>query len=229
MNNNYETAMRYKTVPLSTDEYQRIKDYINGPCRHYILGRIYNSEKTRGYGFGGDIKVFCDQYGYSISSMEKFGSYAIAIDRLQLISSDLVISIIEGNVRLSLVNTILAARMKPDELFEIVRLLSDKSIKISQLFPKQLNKEDKTLPTQSIVAPKIEKQLSIKDTPSYDPDASVSSLTYTIPSWVNAIEKAFINVDLSTISVKARYKLRKEVVLLADTAGAFLDALREER
>ncbi len=48
---------------------------------------------------------------------------------------------------------------------------------------------------------------SIKDMPNYDPDAYVMSLAFTIPTWIQSIEKASANTEIGKISRNAKMKL----------------------
>lgn len=51
----------------------------------------------------------------------------------------------------------------------------------------------------------------IKITPQYDPDAEVSSLALTIPSWISSINRTRNNVNFYAITDNARDKLRSEL------------------
>ena len=229
MNNNYDLAMWYKDTPLTVENYRTIQDSINDSCRHYILGRACIAEKKRALTSGDNLDTLGREFGYARSSVDRFVSFAKAIDYLQSVAPELVKKILEGNIRLSMENTILLSHKETSEIFRISEHLSDKRVKVSDVFPCEVSKARKKSKPKKIAAPVMKKASTNKDTPIYDPDAPVSSLSYTIPSWVNAIEKVFMNVDFSTISAKARYRLRKELVVLADTAGVMLDIIREEK
>jgi len=228
MGKNYNLAMRYKDTPLPIETFNSIRGSINDACRHYILGRACIAEKERLLSSGSNLHDLGSEFGYAQSSVQKFVAYAKAIDYLQSISPELVMKILEGNIRLSMENTMRLSHEEVNEIFRIAELLSDKDIKVSDIFPCRESKTRKELRPKQTAVLVNEKPATIKDTPTYDPDAPVSSLSYTIPSWVSAIEKVFMNIDLSAISIKARYKLRKELVILADTAGVLIDTLREK-
>ena len=65
----------------------------------------------------------------------------------------------------------------------------------------------------------------IKITPKYDPDAEVSSLALTIPSWVSSINRTRDNADFSAISVRARDKLGNELIKMLDSIRLLLNEL----
>ena len=229
MSRNYDLAMQYKDTHLTVEMFRTIQDSINDACRHYILGRACITDKERLMASGDNLKILGNKFGYAKSSADKFVLYAKAIDYLQTVAPDLAKKILEGNIRLSMENTLLLSHKNTNEIFRISGLLSDKNVKVADIFPPRGSQTRKKSRPKQTAVPVKEKPATIKDTPTYDPDAPLSSLSYTIPSWVSAIEKVFMNVDLSTISVKARYRLRKELVVLADTAGVMLDILREEK
>ena len=55
---------------------------------------------------------------------------------------------------------------------------------------------------------------SVKDMPEYDPDAEISSMIYTIPSWINSISR-LISTDFSKVTNNAKLKLLNELDNLA--------------
>lgn len=59
--------------------------------------------------------------------------------------------------------------------------------------------------------PQVDIKPQIKITPQYDPDAEVSSLALTIPSWISSINRTRKNVNFHAITDNARDKLRSEL------------------
>lgn len=57
-------------------------------------------------------------------------------------------------------------------------------------------------------------KISVKDMPSYDPDAEIASLTLTIPAWVSSIRRVNQSVNFSAIFSGAKQAARKELILL---------------
>lgn len=66
----------------------------------------------------------------------------------------------------------------------------------------------------------------VKEMPAYDPDAEISSLTFTIPSWISSINRACSAADLSDITDNARSKLEKELTELKETINNMLVAIK---
>ncbi len=69
---------------------------------------------------------------------------------------------------------------------------------------------------------------SVKDMPGHDPDAEISSLTLTVPSWVSSIDRTRSMANLGGISGDARRKLEKELLVLKETIDTMLAAIKEE-
>ena len=63
--------------------------------------------------------------------------------------------------------------------------------------------------------------------PDYDPDAEVTGLTLTIPSWATSISRTCSNTDLSSISLKARMNLEHALLNLQATIEELLQAIKE--
>ena len=64
--------------------------------------------------------------------------------------------------------------------------------------------------------------------PAFDPDAEISSLTLTIPSWSSSIERTRNNADLSIVSPKARNNLILALGRLQNTVDEMLSAIKED-
>ena len=64
--------------------------------------------------------------------------------------------------------------------------------------------------------------------PLYDPDAEISSLVLTIPSWISSIDRTRSSANLQGISSNARSKLDEELSRLKKTIDTMLFAIKEE-
>ena len=63
--------------------------------------------------------------------------------------------------------------------------------------------------------------------PEYDPDAELSILTLTIPSWRGIMSRVVIALSLHPVSNKAKTKLKNELVLLSQSLFEILKAIME--
>ena len=69
---------------------------------------------------------------------------------------------------------------------------------------------------------------SVKDMPQFDPDAEITGLTLTIPSWGSSIERIRTKTNLSIVSANARVKLIDALHDLQRIIDDMLVAIKEE-
>ena len=69
---------------------------------------------------------------------------------------------------------------------------------------------------------------SVKDLPTPDPDAEVSSLALTIPTWVNSIRRKCNATTFEDVSCEAKEKLMTELFNLQDEVASTISYLRED-
>ena len=146
------------------------------------------------------IKLGLD-YHLSSSTVVKYAQYARAIDSLRKDFPEYGEQILTGELKISQDNVIELAR-KPKSKIKVILVLTSKAKRIytSDLEYDENSKAYKTASAGT-------KGSSIKDMPVFDPDAYVSSLTLTIPSWINNIKRTAKNSDINIISDKAKVSL----------------------
>ena len=233
MKNSYEIVKLYRDVPPTTEETKKFAGKITKECQYYLMGKICLHERSKEEHKNETVEWIYAQIGkdfnYAEGSMRRFVTFTRAIDRLQGIAPEIIPDIIEGNVRLSIENTLTLSKKQRDEILNIVEQLSDSSLPVNRIFPEHpshrpgIRKHKKKK-----IQAQEENLTSVKDSPGYDPDAQTLSLTYTIPSWIGAIDNVFMATDFSVISSKTRYKFRKELRSLIDTAEIILDMIKEK-
>jgi hypothetical protein len=68
---------------------------------------------------------------------------------------------------------------------------------------------------------------SIKQTPPHDPAVLANSLIFTIPSWINAIERAALETNYKKISDLTHKKMKQALHSLSETANTMLEIMEE--
>ena len=63
--------------------------------------------------------------------------------------------------------------------------------------------------------------------PDFDPDAEITGLTLTIPSWTSSINRTRNHTDLNSISLKARMNLQHALFILQATIDELLQDIKE--
>lgn len=67
----------------------------------------------------------------------------------------------------------------------------------------------------------------IKVTPKHDPDAEITGLTLTVPSWVSSIERARNLANMNAASAGAKSKLEEALLALQEKVSEILSDIRE--
>ena len=76
---------------------------------------------------------------------------------------------------------------------------------------------------------KVQAEAKIKQMPAFDPDAELSSLTLTIPSWKGSLDRILSVSDLSIATETAKNRLEEQLQGLSGSVDTLLNALRENR
>ncbi|MDE6593697.1 MAG: hypothetical protein K2K57_11635 [Oscillospiraceae bacterium] len=176
--------------------------------------RAFHEEKNRSFentAAGIRMRIAKD-FSVSQASVQGYEMYAEAIDIIRSVSEEFALNILGSKVKISQKNVIAISKMPHEE----IKKIKDENYNIMYV---KLHGSDnnKNCP----------RNFYIKQMPVYDPDAEVSSLTLTIPSWLGMITKVYINTDFDSISIEARYKLNKELCCLRDIAAEIIAKIGE--
>lgn len=164
-----------------------------------------------------------EEYNISHASILNYEKYAQALDSLMRVTPALVPKILSGNIKISLENAIELSQLASQDIKHLNQLISDDATGLTENLRKIIFKRK----SQAAKAPLAISIGSVKDMPVYDPDAEISSLTLTIPSWVSSINRVHFTADLSDITDNACRKLEKELMELKETIDSMLTAIKE--
>jgi len=230
--NSEKLAIWYRDVPITIDEFNRLEGKITKECKKYLIGKtcVWEKNKRCAEERVKDIYTRLGQvFGYVEPSLKRLVNYAHAIDHFQRIVPDIASDILAGRTRLSLKDAIVLARMDVSDIRVIMERLACEETPATVIFKEQIE-ESKTKKRRGRPKRKYPKApaISIKDTPPYDPDAQAVALSFTIPSWVNAIDKIFMSDGLHKISKTARNKLAGELTALKDISDIMIAMLSDD-
>ena len=168
--------------------------------------------------------------GFSLSSSAvlKYSQYASALDSIRGQDPMIFERIISGEVKVSHKNILDISNLSGDDMRFLHSCFKEKNrthITHSEIWHElSWNRVHPTLPTSRkkpvVTAP-------IKQMPAYDPDAEISSLSLTIPSWISSIERTVSNADFSSATDSAKNKLREQLNALRK-AAEFLYSYTQE-
>ncbi|MBE6980697.1 MAG: hypothetical protein E7437_00040 [Ruminococcaceae bacterium] len=160
----------------------------------------------------------------SQGTVQKYAMYTRALEEIGKVCPTIVPKILAGMYKISHKNLLELSRMEPSEMRKVVRKLE-----VAQQPFVQYNKTRREIqpPSSNGKAQPVQKP-SVKDMPVYDPDAEITGLTLTIPSWSSSIERTKNKADLSSISNKARNHLIEALAELQIKIEDMLDAIKED-
>lgn len=169
--------------------------------------KISNRERT--------ATALAREYNVASATVRKYAYYSRTIDKLAKKNPELVSEIFKGNIKISYESICKLNKKQKETLKNIKKEIdkkTQKNISYSEL--------RKIIPERSV----NQIQVKVKETPIYDPDADISSLSYTIPAWVSSIERTFSLVDFNKITPQARSRVQGELKKLKETIDIMLEA-----
>lgn len=211
-------------------------------ARHFLIGKQYEAEKVismnrnpqgvNQHSVGENrqerathrrtAQRIGEENHISGGSVEKYATYAKAVDEIQHKNPEMAASILAGKYKISHNNVLELAKL-PEEKIEKVRQRIESLQK-----PMGLYGQIRTILQTSEDRIKEQEPLTttVKDMPKYDPDAEIVGLSLTVPSWTSSLER-IRQKDLSDVSDKAKQDmaknlndLKRQIDILLNTIGA---------
>lgn len=158
-----------------------------------------------------------DENHVSYATVAKYGSYMKAIEAIREKSPELAQRILSGRYKLSHNALMDLVRLSAEEIAHVNAKLN----KSTSPYAQYNSNASRGRHSNSMVS-------SIKEMPAFDPDASITELSLTIPTWVGSIERTMKNTDLSIVSDSARKKLILMLASIIDVAQNFKAQAEED-
>lgn len=183
----------------------------NKPCNKYETARVIGLN-----------------FAISYATVLKYEAFAVAIDSLKEKEPVIASRILSGKSKVSHENTVELSRLPKDELKYLREIFTNN--KTEHIGFSEIRHELRWKHIQTPV-PKEKPSVNIplKKIPKYDPDAEISSLSLTIPSWVSSIERSGNSTDFSSISASARAKAIKQLSILEEATKSILRQIEETK
>ena len=168
----------------------------------------------------------------STGTVHKYHLFQEAADAIRQIAPDLGDRIICGDLKISHENVINLSRYPAEDIKTLEKSVVSGNLKYLNLsdIQHEISWARYTQHISDIGIKKKEQssvEAQIKKMPKYDPDAEVSSLAYTIPSWCNIITNTMKTSNLSQISMAARKRLAGQLLTLNAQTKLLLESLKE--
>lgn len=234
----------YESVALVC-EHQLKRIDITSELQKYFIGKMYrakimlnkqnncnysfpewcnsNSKQPASYQSSRNIlNNIGNKYKVSGSSVCKYDLYSRAIDKLTDMNSISVSDILYGKTKIPIENIVMLSRMSDKDIEYLKILFCENFYKLSGYIFISNEKDENISPPQAI------NTAQIKNMPEHDPDSMFSSLTYTIPSWVNFIKRTMSESDMTATTFSAKMNLYKQLNYLREIIDLFLVKLEEK-
>lgn len=167
-----------------------------------------------------------EEHHISHGTVQKYANYSRALDEISKHEPKLTAKILSGNYKISHKNVVELSKLSPEEMKRVNRRIDRSSAPFVQYKRTRTvinnGKRESEIPDEP-------QGPSVKDMPTFDPDAEISSLTLTIPSWSSSIERTRNSANLSIVSSNARNRLIGALQGLQDTVDEMLTAIKEDK
>ena len=216
---------------------------ISEETRRYLIGKQYELEKVvrknppningfnqykqrsrkdRGESFRRTAQKFSAQYHVSTGAIQKYAIFSKALDTVGRADPELPGKILSGTFKISHENLVALSKMPPEE----IRRIGGRQENLQRPFTSYSDTRKEFLDKES-VDPMEENLPLIKVTPKHDPDAEITGLTLTVPSWVSSIERARNLANMNAASAGAKSKLEEALLALQEKVSEILSDIRE--
>ena len=227
---------------------QLMRSDLTEEYRKYLVGKKYEAEveiradqKQIRYSDGtfraiggnnskiGVAQTIGKEFGLAAGTVLKYGIYAQAVDRIMAVREDMATMILMGEIKISHKNILILSEQSSEainDVFEYAHSNNISHIGYSALEDNSMHWAEIEDPIKTSTVPD---EPMIRQMPKYDPDAEISSLALTIPSWISSMERANRQTNYSKTSSYARIKLVKQLAILERTIYEIQKEIEEAR
>lgn len=218
--------------------------------RKYLIGRLFHAEKVlhkdrwkRNLSLPQDILVegedvekttnlqgwrtdiyLGEKYGLSASEVSKLSRLCQTMDAIGTKAPNLFREILLGNYKISGKNMAVIAQMSEEQIQGIETRLREKAGKelpLSYVATNALIRAPMAENEKVVLRPEI------KNMPTFDPDAEINGLSFTIPTWVSMLKRTQIHSDPGLVSLAAKERLQVELHHLEKQIHIILQVMEE--
>lgn len=162
------------------------------------------------------------EIGLHHSTLEKYGSYATALDLLIRTEPDILNAVMSGDILLSQEETLELSRMEDKGRRDGIRKFLKQASKRAK---SRYILDDRKAMKQAEETNPIPLSIGIKEMPAFNPDMELQGLTLTMPTWMMAMERAIRRSDMTLVTDGAKGDLRSALMKLDEQIKTTLEAL----
>ena len=170
------------------------------------------------------------EYGLGHHTIEKYGRYSRDIDVIEKAAPELSSRILNGDLYVSMENVNEIAQLTGKQIQAVSdSILPSNKVHIQheQIIDCLGRIEARQRPVRQDTSRDIPTVLTqtVKDTPKYDPDSEISSLTLTMPTWRASINRTLEAANMALITSNARMALKQELLQLRNVIESILRSI----
>lgn len=160
----------------------------------------------------------------SYGTVVKYAEYTRALEEVWHKVPELVPKILSGRFKISQKNLIELSLLNKEQIKRMASHIEQEQQTYVQYKQTRQEIQRRTARFDS------ERQAlpSVKDMPSFDPDAEIAGLTLTIPSWSGSIDRIRKITNLSIVSSAAKGRLKDALLGLQTKIDEMLSAIKED-
>ena len=162
------------------------------------------------------------EHHISGTTIQRYWKYSQALDAIAKSAPEITRQILSGNYKMTIASIHALARMNPSQLRE---LSQDFGINLPAFIRYGNSRKNLTRRATSKYEGQAVRPPAIKTMPAFDPDAEVTALTLTIPSWISSVDRIKASTDLRAVSRSARSDLKAVLTALRIKAQELLDEI----
>ena len=221
------------------------RENITEEARHFLIGMQYETEKIINSNKRDDLlnpqeeddflpeseiltcrhitaQRLAKENNVSFGTIQKYARYTRAILEIGRKAPELVPKILSGRYKMSHNSILEIERMSPEEIQKLNKRLGNSRNQVILKF-----KKSRAVIQSNYTTSASGTQSSVKDMPSFDPDAAINSLTLTIPSWLDSIQRTKQNTNFNHVSKPALIKAQTILDELATAVTELLFLIEE--
>lgn len=161
----------------------------------------------------------------SYNTVQKYAIYTRALEIIGKKVPEIVPKILSGRYKISHNNVVELSRLNAEQIKKVVKRIEE----TQQPFIRyKSTRREVEKASESTPARETAQQPSVKDMPAFDPDAEITGLALTIPSWSSSIDRTKQNANFALASIQAKSRLQEALYELDNKITDILSAIKED-
>lgn len=162
-----------------------------------------------------------EEHALSHATVQKYGAYTRAVSEIQKKAPDIATNILSGRYKISHQNIVTLSHMSPESMKKVGQRLEEERENFTHYNSSRREIQFNNTLEETPSGP------TVKDMPEFDPDAELTGLSLTIPSWTRSIDRVRKSTNFPSTTPNAKLKLKNVLGELYKSMIAILKAMEE--